>query len=45
MKLGFSLTWKNFYDDEEVQEEVMTWFKRQTTHFYDSRDTEAGSKT
>jgi len=24
------------YDDDEVQEEVVTWFKGQAAHFYDS---------
>ena len=27
---------KNFNDDDEVQEEVMTWFKGQAVDFYDS---------
>jgi hypothetical protein len=27
---------KNFDDDDEVQEEVMTWFKGQAADFYDS---------
>ena len=27
---------KKFDDDDEVQEEVMTWFKGQAAHFYDS---------
>jgi hypothetical protein len=27
---------KNFDDDDEVQEEVMTWFKGQAAEFYDS---------
>ena len=27
---------KNFDDDDEVQEEVMTWFKRLMADFYDS---------
>jgi hypothetical protein len=27
-----------------VQEEVMTWFKVQAVEFYDSGETEAGSK-
>ena len=27
---------KNFDDDDEVQEEVMTWFKGQVADFYDS---------
>ena len=30
------LTGKKFDDDDEVQEEVMTWFKGQATDFYDS---------
>ena len=28
--------WKKFDDDDEVQEEVMTWFKGQAADFYDS---------
>ena len=28
---------KKFNDDDEVQEDVMTWFKVQTADFYDSR--------
>ena len=28
--------WENFEDDDEVQEEVMTWFKGQAADFYDS---------
>ena len=36
---------KKFDDDDEVQEEVMTWFKGLTADFYDSGDTEVGSKT
>jgi hypothetical protein len=28
--------WGNFYDDDEVQEEVMTWFKGQAADFCDS---------
>ena len=36
---------KKFDDDDEVQEEVMTWFKGQAADFYDSGDTEAGCKT
>ena len=28
--------WKNFDDDDEVQEEVMTWFKVLAADFYDS---------
>jgi len=27
---------KKFDDDDEVQEEIMTWFKGQTADFYDS---------
>jgi len=30
------LTGKKFSDDDEVQEEVMTWFKGQAADFYDS---------
>ena len=30
------LVGKNFDDDDEVQEEVMTWFKGQAADFYDS---------
>jgi hypothetical protein len=30
------LAGKNFDDDDEVQEEVMTWFTGQTADFYDS---------
>jgi len=30
---------------DEVQEEVKTWFKGQAADFYDSGDTETGSKT
>jgi hypothetical protein len=30
------LAGKKFDDDDEVQEEVMTWFKRQVADFYDS---------
>ena len=37
--------WEKFDDDDEVQEEVMTWLKEQAADFYDSGDTEAGSKT
>jgi len=36
---------KNFDDDDKVQEEVMTWFIGLAADFYDSGDTEAGSKT
>jgi len=28
---------KKFDDDDEVQEEVVTWFKGQAADFYDSR--------
>ena len=30
------LAGKKFNDDDEVQEEVMTWFKEQAADFYDS---------
>jgi hypothetical protein len=30
------LAGKNFNDDDEVQEKVMTWFKVQAADFYDS---------
>jgi hypothetical protein len=30
------LAGKKFDDDDEVQEEVMTWFKGQAAKFYDS---------
>ena len=30
------LAGKKFDDDDEVQEEVMTWFKEQAANFYDS---------
>jgi hypothetical protein len=30
------LAGKKFEDDDEVQEEVMTWFKEQAADFYDS---------
>jgi len=30
------LSGKMFNDDDEVQEEVMTWFKAQAADFYDS---------
>jgi hypothetical protein len=30
------LAGKEFDDDDEVQEEVMTWFERQAADFYDS---------
>ena len=30
------LAWKNFDDDDELQEEVMTWFKGLAADFYDS---------
>jgi len=28
--------WENFDDDDEVQEEVMTWFRALAADFYDS---------
>ena len=28
--------WEKVRDDDELQEEVMTWFKRQAADFYDS---------
>ena len=31
-----NLTGKKFDDDDEVQEEVMTWFKVEAADFYDS---------
>jgi hypothetical protein len=34
--MGFSPQSRKFEDDDEVQEEVMTWFKRQAADFYDS---------
>jgi hypothetical protein len=36
MKHGFFTTLLTFDDDDEVQEDVMTWFKRQAADFYDS---------
>jgi hypothetical protein len=36
MKLGVFTTLLKFDDDDEVQEEVMTWFKGQAANFYDS---------
>jgi hypothetical protein len=36
MKHGVFTTLLNFDDDDEVQEEVMTWFKGQAADFYDS---------
>jgi hypothetical protein len=36
MKHGFSTALLNPSDDDEVQEEVMTWFKGQAADFYDS---------
>jgi hypothetical protein len=36
MKHGFFTTLLKFDDDDEVQEEVMTWFKGQAGDFYDS---------
>jgi len=34
--MGFSPHFSNFDDDDEVQEEVMTWFKGLAADFYDS---------
>jgi hypothetical protein len=28
--------WEKFDDDDEMQEEGLTWFKKQTADFYDS---------
>jgi hypothetical protein len=28
------LAWKKFDDDDEMQEEIITWFKRQAADFY-----------
>jgi hypothetical protein len=36
MKHGFFTTLLKFNDDDEVQEEVMVWFKGQVADFYDS---------
>jgi hypothetical protein len=36
MKHGFFTTLLKFDDDDDLQEEVMTWFKRQAADFYDS---------
>jgi hypothetical protein len=36
MELGFSTTLLNRSKDDEVQEEVMTWFKEQAADFFDS---------
>jgi hypothetical protein len=36
LNLKKHLTGKKFDDDDEVQEEVMTWFKGQAADFYDS---------
>jgi hypothetical protein len=36
MKHGVFPTLLKFDDDDEVQEEVMTWFKQQAADFYDS---------
>jgi hypothetical protein len=33
MKLGFFTTLRHFDDDDEVQEQVMTWFKGQAYMF------------
>jgi hypothetical protein len=42
MKHGFFTTRLNPSDDDEIQEDVMTWFKGQAQTSY---DTEAGSNT
>jgi hypothetical protein len=39
------LAGKKFDDDDEVQEEVMTWFKGQAAKLLRLGDTEAGSNT
>ena len=36
LHLKKNLDGKKFDDDDEVQEEVMTWFKGQAADFYDS---------
>jgi len=36
LRLKKHLTRKKFDNDDEVQEEVMTWFKGQAADFYDS---------
>jgi len=36
LHLKEQLAGKKFGDDDEVQEEVMTWFKGQVAYFYDS---------
>ena len=36
LRLKKHLAGKKFDDDDEVQEEVMTWFKGQAADFYDS---------
>jgi hypothetical protein len=36
LRLKRHLTGKKFNDDDEVQEEVMTWFKGLAADFYDS---------
>ena len=36
LSLKYHLAGKKFDDDDEVQEKVMTWFKRQASDFYDS---------
>jgi hypothetical protein len=36
MKHGFFTTLLNPSNDDEVQEEVITWFKEQAANFYDS---------
>jgi hypothetical protein len=36
MKHGFYTSLFNFDDDDELQKEVMTWFKLHAANFYDS---------
>jgi len=36
LHLKKQLAGKKFDDDDEVQKEVMTWFKEQAANFYDS---------
>ena len=36
LHLKKGLAGKKFDDDDEVQEEVITWFKEQAANFYDS---------
>jgi hypothetical protein len=45
LRLKKHLAGKKFDDDDEVQEEIMTWFQGQAADFYDPGNTEAGSKT